>query len=348
MENYMYKVILVDDEILTREAICENTPWEDVGFVLAGNAENGKAAIDLIERESPHLVITDICMPVMDGLELAEHISKNYPEIGVMIISGYNEFDYAKRALTYGVIDYILKPFTPEEFLEQLKKAYKKLNENNAREERIEALEDEHKKNKVKLQNLFVKDLLEGKASSKNLITQMEHFGIATIGKYQAVVFAGINDASHFSGSEHAESDELLNFAIANIIGELIQNQEGILQFIGTDEQSAYVFSADSAEKLDDKIRQAGEIIVKSLEQYLKVDACLIVGETVEDIREWSHSYNTGKEAAKNRFSSSKEHLIYASKMPALDENMTNSEILLTGYVEKIVDVLGKGNSRSI
>ena len=123
----MYKVILVDDEYLTRDAISKNTPWEEAGFMLAGTAENGKAAIALIEETKPDLILTDICMPVLDGIGLAAYVHEHHPEMMVVIISGYDDFDYAKQAMSYEVADYILKPITSVELVEELEKIRKKL-----------------------------------------------------------------------------------------------------------------------------------------------------------------------------------------------------------------------------
>ena len=108
----MYKVILVDDEFLMRDSISRNTKWNECGFELCGTAENGKEAIELLEKELPDLILTDIYMPVMDGLGLSAYVHENHPEMKVIIISGYDDFEYAKRALKYEVADYLFKPIT--------------------------------------------------------------------------------------------------------------------------------------------------------------------------------------------------------------------------------------------
>ncbi|MGN0411949.1 MAG: response regulator, partial [Lachnospiraceae bacterium] len=123
----MYKVLFVDDEILTRQSISRNTPWEEAGFTLVGAAENGKQAIEMVEEKLPDLVLTDICMPIMDGIGLASYIHEKHPEIKVVILSGYDDFDYAKSALKYEVIDYILKPITSFELKEELEKIREKM-----------------------------------------------------------------------------------------------------------------------------------------------------------------------------------------------------------------------------
>ena len=119
----MYKVLLVDDEVLIREAIRENIHWEEMGFELIASCENGKQAMEVIERTPPDLVLTDIYMPYVDGIELARYIHEHCPDTRTVIISGYDEFEYAKQAVRYQVMEYILKPVTPAELTEVLEKA---------------------------------------------------------------------------------------------------------------------------------------------------------------------------------------------------------------------------------
>lgn len=345
----MYKVILVDDEILTRETISESTNWEKAGFFLAGTAENGKAAISVIESVRPKLVITDITMPVMDGLELSKYIRENYPEIAVIIISGYNEFEYAKKALSYGVMEYLLKPFTPDELFQVLLKANEELSKRIESEEEMETLKAEKEINRQKLQKVFVKELLEGKATSRNLLSQMENFGMSAVYDYQAVVFVAINNAGDFYENNEQnvnDSDELLNFAIANIIGELIDKKDGILQFIETDQKGIYVFSADTKEQLDEKIKQMGKRFIENVKKYLGVDISIIVGDTVESVADWPISLNSVKSAEKNAFSGSKDSFIYNNAPNKAKES--EGEVQLTEYTDKIIELLKQGNEEKM
>ena len=108
----MYKVLLVDDEVLIREAIRQNIHWEEMGFELIASCENGKQAMEVIEKTPPDLVLTDIYMPYVDGIGLARYIHEHCPDTRTIIISGYDEFEYAKQAVRYQVMEYILKPVT--------------------------------------------------------------------------------------------------------------------------------------------------------------------------------------------------------------------------------------------
>lgn len=111
----LYRIILVDDEEEVRKSIIRKIDWQAVGFTVVGDAENGEDALEKIEALEPDVVLTDIRMPYMDGLTLAEKIRQRYPSMKIVIFSGYDDFDYAKRAIKLNVTEYILKPVNVEE-----------------------------------------------------------------------------------------------------------------------------------------------------------------------------------------------------------------------------------------
>lgn len=118
------KVLIVDDEVLIRQGIKHYVKWEQEGFEIVGEAANGKEALQLIEQKQPHIVITDIVMPVMDGEELTRIIKTDYPHIQVIVLSSFSDFDYVRSTFQHGVSDYILKPkMDGRELLKALKNA---------------------------------------------------------------------------------------------------------------------------------------------------------------------------------------------------------------------------------
>jgi two-component system response regulator YesN len=125
-----YKVIVVEDEALIRRSITKKIQALNLGFDVVGSAMDGQSALALIESELPHLVVTDIRMPIMDGLELIKNIYFTYPNIKIIILSGFNEFEFARQAIQYGVNDYLLKPVTTEQLSEALTKIKLKLDSN--------------------------------------------------------------------------------------------------------------------------------------------------------------------------------------------------------------------------
>jgi Response regulator containing CheY-like receiver domain and AraC-type DNA-binding domain len=107
----MYRLLVVDDEVETRNALCHYFPWEEIGFEIAGQAGNGKEALDLVIRNACYdVVLADIRMPVMSGLDLAKELHSLRHPVKVILLSGYREFEYAQSAMAYGVRNYIVKP----------------------------------------------------------------------------------------------------------------------------------------------------------------------------------------------------------------------------------------------
>ena len=116
----MLKIFLAEDEVVVRETIKRMIPWEELGFELVGEAADGEMALPLLIRQQPDLLITDIKMPFMDGLTLARLAKKEIPGLKVVILSGYDDFNYAKQAIGIGVEDYLLKPITKNALIERL------------------------------------------------------------------------------------------------------------------------------------------------------------------------------------------------------------------------------------
>ena len=124
---YMYRILLVDDEILVRDAIKENIDWQSIDCELAGDCENGKQAAEFVKEHSVDIVLTDILMPYMDGMELSHFLHDNYPDIVIVVFSGFGEFEYAKKAIQYGVSEYLLKPVTATELTAVIEKMKEKV-----------------------------------------------------------------------------------------------------------------------------------------------------------------------------------------------------------------------------
>ncbi|MFD0960217.1 response regulator transcription factor [Paenibacillus chungangensis] len=105
----MFKLLMVDDEKWVREQFANGVQWEEAGFVFMGAASSGKEALAMIERDPPHLLLTDITMPGMDGLQLAAIVKERWPQVHVIILTAYSEFEYAQQAIAIGVDNYLVK-----------------------------------------------------------------------------------------------------------------------------------------------------------------------------------------------------------------------------------------------
>lgn len=155
----MLKVILADDEPYIVQGLSLIIDWNQAGFEIIGTANNGQEALELIKSEDPDLIITDIRMPIMTGIELLEKVrSENISDANFVILSGYNDFEYAKAAMRLGSIDYLLKPIDREELqavLERVRETAKK-RDNVAPRKTVDTTES------------FVKDFLQSLENSEN------------------------------------------------------------------------------------------------------------------------------------------------------------------------------------
>lgn len=125
----MYRLMIVEDEQAIAQGIANSLPWEEWGFQISRVCSNGEEALEAIAVECPDLVLSDIRMPKMDGLELMKRLNKEYPHIRIVILSGYNDFEYLQTAIQNGVSEYLLKPTDIDEFEEVFRKMKKKLDE---------------------------------------------------------------------------------------------------------------------------------------------------------------------------------------------------------------------------
>ncbi|TCL61938.1 two-component system response regulator YesN [Hydrogenispora ethanolica] len=118
----LLKIVIVDDEKMIRESMAATFPWHELGIEVAGTAENGLKGLELVAATRPHIILTDIRMPRMDGLEFIKRVRETLPDVKIIILSGYDEFSYAQKALRYGVSDYILKPVGAKELTRVMQK----------------------------------------------------------------------------------------------------------------------------------------------------------------------------------------------------------------------------------
>ena len=162
-----YKVILVDDEVEVIDVMKKKIRWNDLGFDVVGSATNGVKALELVEKLQPDVVLTDIKMPYMDGLELARKLNQDYPNIYIMLCTGFDEFEYAKEAVHLEIKEYMLKPINASELSTGLTKLKDTLDREREEKLNVRKLEDYFKEVLPALRsNLFV-SLIEGRISEQ-------------------------------------------------------------------------------------------------------------------------------------------------------------------------------------
>ena len=218
----MYKVLLVDDEILVREAISAKIEWEQIGFELVGDCENGKDAIEFVKEHPVDLVLTDICMPYIDGMGLSRYLYENMPQTKIVIFSGYSDFEYAKQAIQYKVAEYLLKPVTAKELTEVLIRIREKLDSERSEEEKIDVLKKAYRtytKNEALIISKTLSRLIQGTQAIETSMDELKEFGIELGGAFYRVVTTDIDVYSSLydTDEELKKESALMSFVVENI-----------------------------------------------------------------------------------------------------------------------------------
>ncbi len=170
----MYTIIIVDDELEIRESMVDLVDWNRLGFQVVGQAKDGNEALEMIEQRTPDIVLTDINMPYMNGLQLIECLSNQYPTIKVLIISGHEDFEYAKKAIYYNVLDYLLKPINKSEIETIFMKVKEQLDEKRKQLQDVHILKQQFEDTLPILRQRFLSALVEGKMSEELVHKQLE------------------------------------------------------------------------------------------------------------------------------------------------------------------------------
>jgi two-component system response regulator YesN len=188
----MYKVFLVEDEIVVREGIRNNIPWEQTPYSLVGEAPDGEMALSMIQDIKPDILITDIRMPFMDGLTLSRIVKKTLPWIKIIILSGHDEFEYAKEAISVGIEEYLLKPVSSQDMRKALDKIARRIDDEKENLLSIENLKAQVRSSADMLRDKWLFDFMNGRIPAVEAIEQGREFGIDLLARSYLVLVAEV------------------------------------------------------------------------------------------------------------------------------------------------------------
>ena len=212
-----YRVLLADDEEEIRVGISRKIDWPGLGFVLVGEAGNGEEALELAEQLHPDVVLTDIKMPFMDGLELCRHLRQSLPGAQLVVFSGFDDFEYARQAVGMGVSEYILKPINAAELTQVLSKLGEQLDKQRLERRDMETLRRRYEESLPVLRELFYTRLLSGQLAPEQVQDRAARYEIELPpGLWTAALLHA--DAS--GESCDAGRDELLLLSVQSFLEE--------------------------------------------------------------------------------------------------------------------------------
>ena len=293
-----YRVIVVDDEEEIREGIIRKIDWNALGYEVVGSAENGVEALELAEHLHPDVIMTDIKMSFMDGLQLCQHIAEKMPSVKMIIFSGFDDFEYAQRAIKLNVTEYLLKPVNAQELTQTLQKLKCQLDQELADQRDIEKLRRNYQESLPVLREQFLVGLLEGRVPQQRVQAQAEMFQLHLAAKYWtvALVHAEGDSAQALADATPLRSaQELVPLSVAKTVGEILGRFCHFTSFLYMDN---VVILADfqSDNDVTSLITGLNEVC-KSASRVLGGDISAGVGGLCTDLNEISRSYQQAQSA---------------------------------------------------
>lgn len=328
----MYKVLIVDDEILVRVGLKSTIDWNSIGFEIVAEASNGEQALEMFERYKPDVVLTDIKMPKMDGLQLTELIKEKNPKVRVLILTCYSEFSYVREALKLGASNYILKSEVEDaELITLMKNIHMELNKEAGKMERYSYLENQISTNINVLKEKLFNDLINPNISIDNeIVSRCECLGIKVKHMEFLMVILYKNDLE--KNSKFLDKDrQLIDFAIINVATEIL-NENNLEYLLSTKEN--YFIILMSRKTIDEE--NVGAILKRiksSIAQYVNIQISIIAGNKFTDIAYISETY---KQCIKNL-----QLAFYDFKKDIfLSEDIDFKEINIVDFKEKYTKLL--------
>lgn len=310
----MYKIIMIDDEDEVREGIKRKTNWEACGFQLVGDFDNGRDAYEALESLQPDAVITDICMPFMDGLQLTELIAAIYRDVKVIIVTGYEDFDYAKQAIKLKVKDYLLKPINSAEFTEFLHKLRLELDEERKQREDVTFLRHQFNESMPLLRERFLERLVTSCMRRDEIERKFQMFGLSLSGPSITVLALDIDEFHREFYNDQVAEEELLRFAAYNIFHEIMEKEQGGIVFRTRDDKLVALLSGDP-ERIELTCQTLAEHVRYSIEKYLSMTVTMGIGRTCSDLPDLPKAFQEALSALDYRFLLGKNRVISIGDM---------------------------------
>jgi len=289
----MYRLLLVDDEFLVREAMRENIHWNELGYELVSICENGKEAMEYIKECPIDVVMTDICMPFVDGIELSRYVHENYPQINVIIFSGYDEFEYAKKAIKYGVSEYLLKPVTRDELSDILISLKEKIDKKKEKESEFNKLNESYFKNRILIQSKIIEKLIMGNQTEEESLREIEEYGLhMDYLEYRiAIIEIDIYSDLYNVNEDKIKQGEMKSFVIYNISNEIMKKYKAGEVCKGDNNRGLILFWTNHQRELKQKITIICKEIQEAIYKVLELPVTIGIGEKVHSLTDLHKSY---------------------------------------------------------
>ena len=290
------KVFLVEDEMVIRNGIVKSINWEKEGYRLVGEASDGELAYPMILKEKPDILLTDIKMPFMDGLELSRLVKQELPDTKILIFSGYDEFEYAKEAIRIGVTEYLLKPVSSEQLLEVMRRISKQIEQDREEREMLRQYQEDMKENVERERQNFFSHVIRGEVSIGEAVKNGKKYGMdLSAGFYSIILFKIFSTPEENIVSEHI-------WKICEKIETKVDEISYAYYFQRGIDGWVFLLTAESKEQMEERQKNLCDCLAEIMKNERKVEYFGGIGKPVERIRNLGQSFRDAERIFAERF----------------------------------------------
>ncbi|GGH12191.1 response regulator [Paenibacillus segetis] len=330
----MKKVLLVDDEILIRETIRDCIHWEKEGFLYCGDASDGEVALPMIEQMKPDILITDIKMPFMNGLELCTIVRRAMPEIKIIILSGHGEFEYARAALSMDIEEYCLKPISSSDLIGLLHRVSEKIDRERSEKEHIEQLKQSENERKSLTFDKLLNDLCSGFLTTTEAIHAASILSIPLIARYYAVAVIDIRCSEDLSPFDPQVSDTIAEESLI-LQQTFTTNHADVLEFKPSRTKSVWIIKGDSQEALEGYLESLHVIQENSYKQSRNFTISVGIGSIQDRIQGIHISFLDAEEDMYwQRLSRQNSQNLWEANRSSMNQNIFLDRNVIIGFLK--------------
>lgn len=328
------KVLIVDDDYMARTHIKSLVNWNKEGFEICGEAANGKTAIEIIKKEAPDIVITDMSMPVFDGASLIKYLEHNYPDIRAIAISGYDDFDYVRKSMKHGAVDYILKHrLDSPTLMEVLNVARSAILEERNNKTNNDKLKKQLVESREVLRQHFIKQLVLGAINNqKEIVEKSKDLNMKLDAQNLVLAVSEIDDFYLLQEKFSAKEVNKLVSSMLNICTEILREKEFDGAYVGHMEDGRFVFVFSFGNRRSESYMYQQSIttierIRVSINRYLNITASFCVSRVFYNILEISQIYKDTLAALQSKFFIGKDKIIQESLQAQFNDEYITLDI---------------------
>lgn len=337
----MYKVIVVDDEPVIRQGMLCFINWESLSCTIVYEAGNGIEANEYIKSNPVDIIIADIKMPGMDGIELAKNIYEQYPNIKVIILTAFADFSYAQQAIKYNVVDFVIKTNPSEKIPEAIQKAKELIESEKDRERKLEMLKSKINDNISEISEKFLKDIINGIVINPSVIAGKVKELDIKLDNYFLIAYE-INKSSEETTDDSIEEHNKFIFSVKNFLSlafkdyyhyTIIMNKNMLITIVS--------FSNYSSSKCTQSLLMTCNEILSMADGFMKLTINIGISSVHKHISELPKAYSEANEALAGSFYNDNQVSVYLAQS---NMHISTKVINIHEYADKIVSNIQNGN----